>query len=79
MARIVYDPHTALVVVDVQNDFAHPNGSLFVEGGEDVVPIIDEAIAEARAAGPPSCIRPTGIPRPRRISPRTAGSGRSTA
>jgi nicotinamidase/pyrazinamidase len=51
MARIVYDPHTALVVVDVQNDFAHPNGSLYVEGGEDVVPIIDEAIGEARAAG----------------------------
>jgi nicotinamidase/pyrazinamidase len=51
MARIVYDPHTALVVVDVQNDFAHPNGSLYVEGGEDVVPIIDAAIAEARPAG----------------------------
>lgn len=51
MARIAYDPHTALVVVDVQNDFAHPNGSLYVEGGEDVVPIIDEAIAEARPAG----------------------------
>ena len=51
MARIVYDPHTALVVVDVQNDFAHTNGSLYVEGGEDVVPIVNEAIAEARAGG----------------------------
>ena len=50
MARIAYDPHTALVVVDVQNDFAHPNGSLR-RGGEDVIPIIDDAIAEARAGG----------------------------
>jgi nicotinamidase/pyrazinamidase len=51
MARITYDPHTALVVVDVQNDFAHPNGSLYVEGGQDIVPIVNEAIAAARAGG----------------------------
>ena len=51
MARVTYDPRTALVVVDVQNDFAHPNGSLYVEGGEDIVPVVNAAIAEARAGG----------------------------
>jgi nicotinamidase/pyrazinamidase len=51
MARIAYDLDTALVVVDVQNEFAHPEGSLYVEDGEDIVPAINAAIAEAKAAG----------------------------
>jgi nicotinamidase/pyrazinamidase len=51
MARIAYDPQTALVVVDVQNDFAHPEGGLYVKDGEAVVPIINDAIAEAKADG----------------------------
>jgi nicotinamidase/pyrazinamidase len=42
-----YDPKTALLVVDVQNDFADPAGSLSVRGGADVVPVLN---AEARAA-----------------------------
>ena len=46
-----YDAHTALVVVDVQNDFADPEGSLFVEGGERVVQRTNEEIAAATAAG----------------------------
>ncbi|HET7678238.1 MAG TPA: isochorismatase family protein [Candidatus Limnocylindrales bacterium] len=46
-----YDPATALIVVDVQNDFADPAGSLFVRGGPDVVPVLDDAISVARAAG----------------------------
>ncbi|HEX7949516.1 MAG TPA: isochorismatase family protein [Candidatus Limnocylindrales bacterium] len=33
---IDYDPTTALIVVDVQNDFADPAGSLFVNGGPEV-------------------------------------------
>ena len=33
-----YDRSTALVVVDVQNDFADPKGSLYVREGEQVVP-----------------------------------------
>ncbi len=33
MAR--YDGKTALLVVDMQNDFADPEGSLYVAGGED--------------------------------------------
>ena len=51
MTSINYDRETALVVVDVQNDFADPNGSLYVDGGEDVVPVINAEIAAARSAG----------------------------
>jgi nicotinamidase/pyrazinamidase len=46
-----YDPTTALLVVDVQNDFADPTGSLYVKGGETVVPLINGEIERARAAG----------------------------
>lgn len=46
-----YDDATALVIVDVQNDFADPAGSLFVPGGPDVVAAANEEIAVAVAAG----------------------------
>jgi len=46
-----YDPKTALIVVDVQNDFADPEGSLYVSGGGDVVPLINQEIRLASAAG----------------------------
>jgi nicotinamidase/pyrazinamidase len=46
-----YDPRTALVVVDVQNDFADPAGSLYVQGGEQVVPVVNREIERARRAG----------------------------
>jgi nicotinamidase/pyrazinamidase len=46
-----YDPSTALIVVDVQNDFADPDGSLSVRGGEETVPTINGEIDAARAAG----------------------------
>jgi nicotinamidase/pyrazinamidase len=46
-----YDPSTALVIVDVQNDFADPAGSLSVAGALAVIPMIDAEIAAARAAG----------------------------
>ena len=45
-----YDTQTALIVVDVQNDFADPEGSLYVSGGETVVPVINEEIRRARAS-----------------------------
>ena len=45
-----YDPATALIVVDVQNDFADPNGSLEVAGGEDTIAFINDEIAAAAAA-----------------------------
>ena len=46
-----YDPATALIVVDMQNDFADPAGSLSVAGGEDIVPTVDGEIAKATVAG----------------------------
>ena len=45
---IEYDDETALVVVDMQNDFAHPDGSLYVEGGEDIVPLVNKEVRAAR-------------------------------
>jgi nicotinamidase/pyrazinamidase len=48
-----YDPSTALVVVDVQHDFADPDGGLYVDGGEEVVPVVNDEVAAARAAGAP--------------------------
>jgi nicotinamidase/pyrazinamidase len=46
-----YDRSTALLVVDVQNDFADPEGSLFVRGGEEILPRLNRQIREALAAG----------------------------
>jgi nicotinamidase/pyrazinamidase len=46
-----YDPQTALIVVDMQNDFADPGGSLYVRGGEEVVPLVNREIELAAAAG----------------------------
>lgn len=48
---VAYDPSTALIVVDVQNDFADPAGSLYVKGGEAVVPVANREIERAKAAG----------------------------
>ncbi|MBA3236469.1 MAG: isochorismatase family protein [Chloroflexi bacterium] len=48
---MAYDSATALIVVDVQNDFADAEGSLTVEGGAAIVPIINTEIDRARAAG----------------------------
>ena len=42
-----YDTRTALVVVDVQNDFADPAGSLSVPGATDVIDTVNEHIAAA--------------------------------
>jgi nicotinamidase/pyrazinamidase len=46
-----YSASTALVVVDVQNDFADPGGSLSVKGGDAVVPVINGEIDMASSAG----------------------------
>jgi nicotinamidase/pyrazinamidase len=46
-----YRPGVALIVVDLQNDFADPKGSLSVAGGADVVPVINREIQLARANG----------------------------
>ena len=46
-----YDASTALLVVDVQNDFADPAGGLYVRGGEEVVPVAAREIAAAHEGG----------------------------
>ncbi|MGH2385244.1 MAG: isochorismatase family protein [Candidatus Limnocylindria bacterium] len=46
-----YDGRTALVVVDLQNDFADVAGSLSVSGGETIVPLINAAVRDALEAG----------------------------
>jgi nicotinamidase/pyrazinamidase len=46
-----YEPQTALVIVDLQNDFADPNGGLSVEGGTEIIPTVNAEIAAARDAG----------------------------
>ena len=46
-----YDAATALLVVDVQNDFADPGGSLYVQGGEKVVEAVNAEVERAAAAG----------------------------
>jgi nicotinamidase/pyrazinamidase len=46
-----YDASTALLVVDVQNDFADPDGSLHVRDAESVIDVANAEIEAARAAG----------------------------
>ncbi|KAJ6131517.1 isochorismatase family hydrolase [Penicillium sp. IBT 18751x] len=37
----------ALIVVDMQEDFCPPNGSLAVEGGRDLAPLINDLLSES--------------------------------
>jgi nicotinamidase/pyrazinamidase len=46
-----YDDTTALLVVDVQNDFVDPNGSLSVAGGDEILEPINAEIGAAEEAG----------------------------
>ena len=41
---------TALIVVDIQNDFAHPSGSLHVPGAEAVIASANRLLSEAASA-----------------------------
>ena len=45
------DERAALLVVDVQNDFADPAGSLAVPGAEDIIAVVNAEIEAASAAG----------------------------
>jgi len=42
---------TALIVVDMQNDFVHPDGALFVPAAQDALPRVQELLRRARIAG----------------------------
>ena len=46
-----YRPGTALIVVDVQNDFADSRGGLAVTGGDAIVPIVNREMAMALGNG----------------------------
>ncbi len=50
-SAVTYDDTTALIVVDVQNDFADPTGGLYVRGGETVVGPVNSEIEAAKNAG----------------------------
>ncbi len=47
----MFTPKTALIIVDVQNDFADPKGSLFVQGAPRVLEFINDQIRQAQADG----------------------------
>jgi nicotinamidase/pyrazinamidase len=51
MEETTYDATTALIVVDMQNDFADAAGALSVGGGEAIVSVVNAEIAEAKAQG----------------------------
>lgn len=51
MANDRYGPTTALIVVDMQNDFADPKGSLFVQGAADILPLVNSEVRLATEAG----------------------------
>ena len=46
-----YGPKAALIVVDVQNDFADPGGSLFVKSAADILPMVNSETRIANEAG----------------------------
>ncbi|MUV57969.1 Nicotinamidase-related amidase [Halogeometricum rufum] len=52
MTEHAFDPdRTAVVVVDMQNGFCHPEGSLHAPGSEAVVDDVAALVADAREAG----------------------------
>jgi nicotinamidase/pyrazinamidase len=67
-----FGPHSALIVVDVQNDFADPRGSLHVPQGETVVAPIDALVTTALAAGATVVYTQDWHPR---VTPHFASSG----
>lgn len=46
-----YRHGVALIVVDVQNDFADPKGSLSVRGAASIIPVVNDEVASARSNG----------------------------
>jgi nicotinamidase/pyrazinamidase len=46
-----YDRETAFLVIDVQNDFADPAGSLSVHGAEQIFPVVNRELERAEARG----------------------------
>ena len=70
---VEYSGRTALIVVDVQNDFADPAGSLYVPGGSDVVADCDRG--RMRGAARPALWSSTPRTGTRRRRPHFAKDG----
>ena len=51
MDKMDYDHRTALIVVDVQNDFADPKDALYVRDGEQVIEVINQEVERAVSSG----------------------------
>ena len=49
--HVPFDRQTALLLVDIQNDFADPKGSLSVRRAERIIPVVNAAAGAAFAAG----------------------------
>jgi nicotinamidase/pyrazinamidase len=49
--RVTGAPQHALIVVDVQNDFASPTGALYVSGGETIIARVNEEVSAFLASG----------------------------
>ena len=74
-----YDDKTALLVIDVQNDFADPKGSLSVAGGVPAIPSINTEVAMATSAEALVVATQGLAPRVDPHFQKTAASGLSTA
>ncbi|HEX2258816.1 MAG TPA: isochorismatase family protein [Actinomycetota bacterium] len=48
---VQYDEKTAVIVVDVQNDFADPKGNLHVKDGSSTIPVVNREVDRALSAG----------------------------
>src|ERR1051325_4939271 len=48
---VSYAGRAALIVADIQNDFADPSGSLAVRGGDGIVPRVNQEIRNANDGG----------------------------
>ena len=46
-----FESNATLIVVDMQNDFAHPDGSLFVTGADSVIAEVNAQIVRSLASG----------------------------
>jgi nicotinamidase-related amidase len=81
----VYPARTALLVIDMQNDFAHAGGSLLVPDADATIPAIGRLLKLARAnqvrvvdsREPTATATPNGRSAPSTHA-RAAGAGRSS-
>jgi nicotinamidase/pyrazinamidase len=51
MVTVEFGDKTALIITDIQNDFADPAGSLYVRGGQEILPFVNREIGRATQAG----------------------------